>query len=262
MFIDSHCHLDKLDLSLNQGSLASLLANCEERDVKRVLSVCVGLDEFDNMYQMIEPFEQVDASLGIHPLHLKTQQDIATVDSLIELINKHPKVVAIGETGLDYFYDESTKQLQTESFINHLKAGALLNLPLIIHTRQAREDTIDLIKAHGGAAGGVLHCFTESLEMAQQAIELNYYISISGIVTFKNSLELKEVVRQLPLEKLLIETDSPYLAPVPYRGKQNQPKYVVEVAQYIADLKGIKVQQLAEITTENYHRLFGKSLRV
>ena len=259
MFIDSHCHLDKLDLSLNQGSLASLLKNCEERDVKRVLSVCVGLDEFDNMYQMIKPFEQVDASLGIHPLHLKTQNHLASVETLVELINKHPKVVAIGETGLDYFYDETTKELQIESFINHLKAGAQLSMPLIIHTRQARQDTLDLIAAYGGSAGGVLHCFTESIEMAQQAIEFNYSISISGIVTFKNSHELKEVVKQLPLEKLLIETDAPYLAPVPYRGKQNQPKYVVEVAQYIADLKGIRVEQLAEITTENYYRLFHKS---
>ena len=259
MFIDSHCHLDKLDLSLNQGSLASLIENCEARGVKRILSVCVGLDEFDNMYQMIKAFDQVDASLGIHPLHLKTQDDVASVDSLIELINQHPKVVAIGETGLDYYYDESTKALQAESFVNHLKAGAQLNLPLIIHTRQARQDTLDLIAAHGGSAGGVLHCFTESLEMAQKAMEFNYSISISGIVTFKNSHELKEVVKQLPLDKLLIETDAPYLAPVPYRGKQNQPKYVVEVAQYIADLKGIRIEQLAEITTDNYYRLFGKS---
>ena len=160
---------------------------------------------------------------------------------------------------MDYFYDSERRDLQKQSFINHLKAGVELDLPVIVHTRGARADTIELISEYSGSAAGVLHCFTESLEMAQQAIELGYMISISGIVTFKNSKELKEVVRQLPLESILIETDAPYLAPVPYRGKQNQPKYVVEVAQYIADLKGVSLQEMAEISSENYYRLFKKS---
>jgi len=256
MLIDSHCHLDKLDLDEHQGSLANLLTQCSERDISRMLCVSVDLQDFAKMYQQIAPFPQVDASLGVHPLHVKTPADIASVEQLVELVKKHNKVVAVGETGLDYFYDAQSKAVQRQSFIHHLQAGNVLNMPIIVHTRDAREETIELIDAHGGKAAGVLHCFTESLDMAHQAIELGYLISISGIVTFKNSKALQDVVRALPLEKLLVETDSPYLAPVPYRGKQNLPKYVVEVAQCVADIKGVALQEVARVTTENYYGLF------
>jgi TatD DNase family protein len=211
------------------------------------------------MYQQIGDFAQIDASLGVHPLQVKTAADLASVEQLVYLVSQHDKVVAIGESGLDYYYDETTKELQQLSFINHLQVGAKLNMPVIVHTRDAREDTLELIARHGGKAAGVLHCFTESLEMAIQAIDLGYMISISGIVTFKNAAELKEVVRQLPLDKILIETDSPYLAPVPFRGKQNLPKYLVEVAQYVADLKGISIEALADITSQNYYQLCSRS---
>lgn len=261
MFIDSHCHLDKLDLVDYNHSLENLLAASAASNVCKMLCVSTSLASFSTMYKQIKPFSQIDSSMGVHPLEVKCPADVASVEQLISLAKDHHKVVAIGESGLDYYYDSDNKEVQKQSFINHLKVGTALDLPVIVHTRQAREDTIDLIDSHGGGAAGVLHCFTESLEMAQQAIELDYMISISGIVTFKNSSELKAVVKALPLERILIETDAPYLAPMPYRGKQNQPKYVVEVAQYIADLKCVSLAELAEITTDNYYSLFKNSHR-
>ena len=169
-------------------------------------------------------------------------------------------MVALGESGLDYYYSKDDKQLQQESFIVHLQAAAKAKLPVIVHTRDAREDTLRLIKEHSHeASAGVLHCFTESWEMAKQAIEMNYMISISGIVTFKKADELREVVRNIPMDRLLVETDSPYLAPVPHRGKPNEPQYVRDVAEYIAELKGISFEALATITTDNFYRLFPKA---
>ncbi|MEH6442537.1 MAG: TatD family hydrolase [Oceanospirillaceae bacterium] len=259
MFIDSHCHLDKLDLADYAGSFAQLLAATKHSKVNKMLCVSISLEDFAAMYQLVAGYSQIDVSMGVHPLHVKDAANIASVDKLLEMALEYKKVVAIGETGLDYFYDAQSKELQQQSFANHLIAAKSLDLPVIVHTRNAREDTLALIKEHGGQAGGVLHCFTESLAMAKKAIELNYLISISGIVTFKNSTELQDIVKSIPLDKLLIETDSPYLAPVPFRGKQNQPKYVVEVAQFIADLKGISVSKLADITSENYYTLFTKS---
>lgn len=259
MYIDSHCHLDKLDLADYAGSLAQLLAATNHSKVSKMLCVSICLEDFEPMYQLVAAYSQIDVSMGVHPLHVKDAANIVRVAELLEMAPKYKKVVAIGETGLDYFYDAQSKEIQQESFSNHLMAAANLDLPVIVHTRNAREDTLALIKEHGGQAGGVLHCFTESLAMAKAAIDLNYMISISGIVTFKNSTELQDIVKAIPLDKLLIETDSPYLAPVPFRGKQNQPKYVVQVAQFIADLKGISVSKLAEITSENYYTLFTKS---
>lgn len=172
----------------------------------------------------------------------------------------HPRVVALGETGLDYHYSRDSAEIQRSSFAAHLRAAAELRLPLIVHTREAREDTLDLIRAHGNPeVGGVLHCFTESWNMARQAIDLGYYISISGIVTFNSAAELRDVVRQVPLERLLVETDSPYLAPVPHRGKPNQPAYVREVAEFVAQLKGVTLEELAKVTTENFYRLFKRA---
>src|SRR5690606_14761809 len=166
-------------------------------------------------------------------------------------------VVAIGETGLDYYYSQDRKAAQQESFRVHLQAAAQLRKPVIVHTRDAREDTLALIREAGDSeVGGVLHCFTESWEMARAALDLNYCISFSGIITFKNAEELREVVRRVPLDRLLVETDSPYLAPVPYRGKKNEPKYVREVAQCVADLKGLPLEELARITTANFDGLF------
>lgn len=256
MFIDSHCHLDKLNLALYNHSFDTLLTETQERDIERMLCVSIDLQNFPAMYQLIEKYPQIDASLGVHPLHLKKEEDVPSIDLLVQLATEREKVVAIGETGLDYYYDKESKALQWQSFIHHLEAATILKQPVIIHTRDAREDTLELINKHGGEYGGVLHCFTESLEMAKKALDFNYMISFSGIVTFKNAAVLRDVVKALPLDRILIETDSPYLAPMPYRGKENQPKYVVEVAQCIADLKGITIAELASITRENYFRLF------
>jgi TatD DNase family protein len=180
---------------------------------------------------------------------------VPSVEALVSLAEAD-RVVAIGETGLDNFYSAETLQWQRESFVNHLLAAQQTAKPIIIHTRDARDETIDLLRQYPLPAGGVMHCFTETWEMAQAAIELGFYISFSGIVTFKSAAELREVAKQVPLDRILVETDSPWLAPVPHRGKQNEPQYVREVAQCIAELRGISFEALAEITTQNFHRLF------
>tara|TARA_B110000977_G_scaffold58601_1_gene79674 strand:- start:89 stop:739 length:651 start_codon:yes stop_codon:yes gene_type:complete len=199
-------------------------------------------------------FEGVSASVGVHPMDVGDQ--LADMNELLKLASA-PEVVAIGETGLDYFYTKDSAALQKESFRQHLQLSKSLRKPVVVHTREARADTIEIIKQYGDpAVAGVLHCFTESWEMASQALDLNYYISFSGIVTFKSAAELKEVAKKVPLERLLIETDSPYLAPVPFRGKKNEPKYVVEVAKCIADLRGLALEEIAEITLNNYNNLF------
>lgn len=253
MFIDSHCHLDKLnyqDLHLN---VADVINKSSEVNVTQLLSVGVTLDAFPSMLEMIDGFPQVHASCGVHPLDVESDFDL---DLFYQYAN-HPRVVAIGETGLDYHYQPETAPKQKLRFEQQIEAAVALNKPLIIHTRQAREDTLALLRqGNAQKCGGVIHCFTEDLAFAQAAMELGFYISISGIVTFRQATELKEVVRQLPLDRLLIETDSPYLAPVPYRGKENQPAYVVEVAAYIAQLKGVSLAQVASVTTQNFENLF------
>ena len=193
--------------------------------------------------------------LRVAYIHL-IEKDALNKQQLIDLAS-HDKVVAIGETGLDYYYAKDTHAVQQASFVGHIEVANQLQKPLIIHTRDARSDTINLMKQHNAEnCGGVLHCFTEDWDMAKKAIDMGFYISISGIVTFKNAVELKEVVKQIPLDRLLIETDSPYLAPVPYRGKTNQPAYVEDVAYYISELKGISFNELAKATTENFYSLF------
>ncbi|GGK82182.1 TatD family hydrolase [Amphritea balenae] len=258
MFVDSHCHLDRLDLSTRNNQLQPVLDAAAERNVSRMLCVAIDLQQLPTMFRSIENYPNVFASVGVHPLHV--DQGVPEVSELLALA-KAPKVVALGETGLDYFYQKETIAAQQDSFIHHLQASAQSGLPVIVHTRDAREDTIRILKQHADTdVGGVLHCFTETWEMAKQALDLNYMISFSGIITFRNAAELREVVRQVPLENLLIETDAPYLTPVPYRGKPNEPQYVVEVAQCVADIKGVSVEQVAEVTSANFDRLFNKAV--
>ncbi len=253
MFVDSHCHLDKLDYQDLHTDIGDVIEKAKQANVKQLLSVGVTLDSFPNMLEMITPFDNVHASCGVHPLDVESDFSLEVFHEYA----KHPKVVAIGETGLDYHYQPETADLQKLRFCQQIETAVALNKPLIIHTRNAREDTLSLLR-QGGAerCGGVIHCFTEDLPFAEAAMELGFYISISGIVTFRQATELKEVVKALPIERLLIETDSPYLAPVPHRGKQNQPAYVVEVAAYIAQLKGCSLAEVAEKTTQNYQDLF------
>lgn len=258
MLVDSHCHLDRLKLDKYDGDLTRALQAARDAGVGKMLCVGISLDNREAVTSLAESFDDVVASVGVHPLDVES--GLATEAQLVSW-GQHPKVVAIGESGLDYYYSDESKLIQQESFAVHLRAAAQAQLPVIVHTRDARQDTLDLIAEHGSQeSAGVLHCFTESWEMAKAAMDMNYYVSLSGIVTFKNAEELREVARKMPLDRLLVETDSPYLAPIPYRGKPNEPAYVREVAQFVADLKGISFDKLCEITGDNFHRLFSKAL--
>lgn len=259
MLVDSHCHLDRLNLDKYENGLDEAVAAAKERGISHMLCVCISEENKDAVVEIAQRYEGISASVGIHPSDVK--EEVISKDDL-RAWSEESKVVAIGETGLDYYYTSDFAAQQQESFIRHLSVASEKKLPVIVHTRQAREDTIALIKSHGDLeSAGVLHCFTETWDMAKQALDLNYYISISGIVTFKNALELKEVARKIPAERILVETDSPYLAPVPYRGKPNEPKYVREVAEYVAELRGVSYSELAEQTSENFFRLFPKAVR-
>lgn len=259
MYVDSHCHLDKIDPQKIGLELPQIIDAARASDVQHMLCVCVTLEDYDAMQSAVAGYRDVSVSCGVHPLYVQdSQTPVDEVASRLRQLAADKRVVAIGETGLDYFYHPESKELQQKNFAAHIEVAQELDKPLIIHTRDAREDTIRLLK-EGGAqqSGGVLHCFTESLEMAQQAIdELGFYISISGIASFANAKELREVVKALPLERLLIETDSPWLAPVPHRGKQNQPAYVVDVAKCVADVKGVTLDEVAATTTANFYKLF------
>ncbi|ODS24505.1 hydrolase TatD [Candidatus Endobugula sertula] len=257
MFVDSHCHLDRLQLEAYDNQLAAAIDAATARGIQQFLCVGISVNNRQAVVDIAEKYPSVVSSVGVHPLDVK--EGLATGEELIQW-SQHPKVVALGETGLDYYYSEEEKVLQQESFVIHLEAAARVQLPVIVHTRDARDDTLALIKKYGSeSSAGVLHCFTENWDMARRAMDMNYFISVSGIVTFKNANALREVVKQIPMDRLLIETDSPYLAPVPYRGKPNEPKYIKEVAEYIAALRGISLVELADITSANFYRLFNKA---
>jgi TatD DNase family protein len=254
MFIDSHCHLDRLKLEKYEDGLDGAIAAASELQVSEMLCVAIDLEHIEQVLGIAERYPNIYASVGVHPSSYDGEEP--SVERLVELAAR-PKVVAIGETGLDYYYSEHKKELQQNRFRNHLEASKLTGKPVIVHTRDAKEDTLAIIDQHGDPnIAGVLHCFTEDLDMALRAIEMGYFISFSGIVTFKNAVELQEVAKAIPLEHMLIETDSPYLAPVPFRGKPNEPKYVPKVAEFIASLRGVSVEAIAEQTSANFHRLF------
>lgn len=260
--VDSHCHLDRIDLKPYDGNLGLAIQAAKEQGVSHMLCVCISEENKQAVLDIAQHHKQVFASVGVHPCDTVTDlKDVVSVDTLMAWADAE-KVIAIGETGLDYYHTLDNVSVQQESFKHHLLASAELGLPTIVHTRQAREDTIEYIKRYGNSdVAGVLHCFTENWEMASQALDLNYYISISGIVTFRNATELREVVRRVPLDRLLIETDSPYLAPVPHRGKPNEPKHVVLVRDYIAELLDIDPAVVAQQTTDNFFRLFASAQR-
>lgn len=252
MFIDSHCHLDRLDFNKLEKDLPQVLDFARSRGVKHFLCVGVDLETLPQVLAVAEQYDDVSASVGVHPLHSDSLEP--EILQLKELA-KHPKVIAIGETGLDYHYPLETPDDQQRRFRKHIQASNECKKPLIVHTRAARADTIRILKEEQAHAG-VLHCFTEDLAMAEAAIELGFYISFSGIVSFASAKELREVAQKIPLESMLIETDSPWLAPVPYRGKTNQPAYVADVAQVIAELRNISVAEVGEKTSRNFQRLF------
>jgi len=253
MFVDSHCHLNFPEL---RNNLDDILLNMQKNKVTHALCVSVEMDKFSEIDELSQAHENLYASIGVHPDY----EDIVepSIEELVSIASK-TKVVAIGETGLDYFRLKGDLEWQRERFRKHIRAANESHLPLIVHTREAREDTIQILKEElAPGTRGVLHCFTETYEMAMQAIELDFFISFSGIVTFKNAIDLKETAKKLPLERMLIETDSPYLAPVPFRGKTNDPSKVIHVAEEISRLKDIPIETIAEVTSANFFNLFNK----
>jgi len=255
MFIDSHCHLDFPEF---QTRLPEVLSNMASSKVSHALCVSVDIPDFPNVKKLAEDHPHLYASVGVHPDYEDTPEP--SFEFLVEEA-KHPKIIAIGETGLDYYRmgDRSYESMewQRERFRTHIRAAIESRKPLIIHTRAASEDTIRILKEEGAQKiGGVMHCFTESLAVAEQAMELGFYISFSGIVTFKSAKDLQETCKQVPLERMLIETDSPYLAPIPYRGKTNEPAWVAQVGEFIAELKGVSVDALARQTSDNFYQCF------
>jgi TatD DNase family protein len=251
MLVDSHCHIPMLgkEMDVNQ-----VIANAKALGVEHMLCVSVDLETYPEILSLAEQHERIYASVGVHP-NTRMQEEVSQ-ETLVELAS-NDDVIAIGETGLDYFRSEGNLEWQRDRFRTHIKAAKSVNKPLIIHTRNVGEDITRILKEEGAdEVGGVMHCFVEDWETAQKAMEMNFYISFSGIVTFKNAKEVQEVAKQVPLERMLVETDSPYLTPMPYRGKPNQPGYTRYVAEFIAELKGISFEQVAEQTTANFFNLF------
>lgn len=253
MYIDSHCHLDRLDLARLGTTLEGALDAARARGVGHFLCIGVDLESLPAVLAVAEANADVSASVGVHPLHLDSLEP--EIERLVELA-AHPRVVAIGETGLDYHYDQEQPADQQRRFRKHIEAARRTGKPLVVHTRAARSDTIAILREEGAGAG-VLHCFTEDWDTAKAVLDLGFYISFSGIVTFANAADLREVARRVPADRLLIETDSPWLAPVPYRGKTNQPAYVVDVARAVAELRGLSPEALGDLTSANFRRLFG-----
>ena len=253
MYVDSHCHLDFPELAHN---LPDILGRMAQNQVSHALVVSVNLPDWPRLLELVQPHPNLYASVGVHPDYEDTPEP--SVEQLAELAES-PKVVAIGETGLDYFRLSEPLEWQRERFRTHIRASRASGLPLIIHTRQASKDTLRIMKEEGAEEyGGVMHCFTESWDVARAAMDMNFYISLSGIVTFKKAQDLQDLACKIPLDRLLIETDSPYLAPVPYRGKLNDPSKVMHVAEKIADLRGVSAEEIGRRTTENFFRLFNK----
>lgn len=252
--VDSHCHLDRLDHEKLGADLDQVYAQARQLGVSHMLCVAINMELWPGMMALVEKAENVYASVGVHPSEEGGHDP--SVEELIKLA-AHPKVIAIGETGLDYFHCKGDVEWQRDRFRRHIAAARATGKPLIVHSRDAQPDTLDILEEEGAASvGGVMHCFVDDWESAQRAIELNFYISFSGIVTFKTATALKEVAQQVPLEWMLVETDSPYLTPMPYRGKTNQPGYTRYVAEHIAELRGESLETIARMTTENFFRLF------
>jgi len=250
--VDSHCHINFDELAQR---LPEILQNAEDNDISHMLCVSVNLEDFPQVQSLAHKYGHIFASVGVHPCYQDVKEP--TEQELIE-IAQDPKIVAIGETGLDYFrVEDQNMDWQRERFVRHINAAKEVNKPLIIHTRNASEDTMRILKEEGAdQCRGVMHCFAEDWDVAKKALDLGFYISFSGIVTFKSATTVQEVARKCPIDRVLVETDSPYLAPVPLRGKTNEPAYVRHTAQFVADLKSMPLEQLAQQTTDNFFELF------
>jgi TatD DNase family protein len=255
MLVDSHCHLDFPDFA---DELDDVVARAGDAGVARMVTICTRVREFPKILAVAERFDNIWCSVGLHP-HSAAEEPELTVERLVELA-ANPKVVGIGETGLDYYYDKSPRDVQQAQFRKHIAAARQTGLPLIVHTRDADEDMAAILREEmaAGAFTGVLHCFTSSRWLADAAVELGLYISLSGIVTFRNAEDLRLTAQAMPPERLLVETDAPFLAPIPHRGKRNEPAFVADTVARVGELIGLSADEVAALTTENFHRLFAR----
>ncbi len=259
--VDTHCHLDLIE---KQGiAFDEIIQNSLQHNVKILQTICTRISEIDDLLKYTRLHDFIYASVGIHPCNVNEQPKI-TAAEILEICAKNPKIIGIGETGLDYYHDKSAIPLQKTSFLEHIKASQENDLPVIIHSRDADLDMIEILLSEqkNKKFPALLHCFSSSKDLAKKALDLGIYISISGIVTFKNASELQEIVKYLPLESLLVETDSPYLAPVPFRGKTNQPAFTKHVVEFIAQLKGLDVAEVIDQTSENFFAIFKKAKKL
>ena len=254
MFVDSHCHLDCIELADFDNNFATMIQGCETAGVEHMLCVSIDMDRYQQMVELVSPYPNISISVGVHPMADEKQS--LDAEGLHQLASAN-RVVAIGETGLDYFYHKGERRWQQERFRMHLQVAVAQQKPVIIHTRDAGDDTLAILKdEHADRCRGVIHCFTETQDFARAALDLDFMISFSGITTFKNAANLREVARYIPEDSILIETDSPYLAPVPHRGKQNWPALVPHVAECLAEVRNTSVEHIAELTRNNFYRLF------
>lgn len=256
MLIDSHCHLDFPDFAEERDEV---IARARRAGVARMVTISTRISRFDQIREIAEAYDEVYCTVGVHPHQAAEEQAVTSVERLVEL-SRHPKVVGIGESGLDYFYDNSPRDIQQAGFRMHAQACRETDLPIVVHTRDADEDTARILKEEGAGQGlrGVLHCFSSGRDLAEQALDFGFYISLSGIVTFKRSEELRDIVRSVPLDRILVETDAPFLAPIPKRGKRNEPAFVAHTAAAVAEVKGVTLEELAARTTRNFLTLFSR----
>ena len=258
MLVDSHCHLD---FDVFDEDRDETIQRARDAGIGTMVTICTRVTRFDEIRAIAEANDDIWCSVGIHP-HQAEEEPVVTVEDLVSRA-QHPKVVGIGETGLDYFYDNSPRDLQKTSFRTHIAAARETGLPLIVHTRDADADMADILEdeMRKGAFTGVLHCFSSGAELAKRALDIGFYVSLSGIVTFKNAKDLRQIVLDVPADRILVETDSPFLAPIPNRGKRNEPSFVVHTAARVAELKNLKNDELSDISTDNFFRLFNKTAR-
>ena len=256
--VDTHCHLDLIEEK--DIDIAEALKNCEEKNVKILQTICTKISAIEKILKYTTSNPNIYASVGLHPCNVSVEE-FRTASQILEICQKNHKIIGIGETGLDYYHDLSQVELQKKSFLEHIEASTKSDLPLIIHSRNADNDMMEILKntQKNQQFPALLHCFSSSPELARCALDLGIYISIAGIVTFKNAEELQKIVKEIPLEFLLIETDSHYLAPMPHRGKTNQPAFTFYVAEFIAKLKNLEVENVIEQTTKNFHKIFKKA---
>ena len=254
MIIDSHCHLDYPDL---HDQLENVLKRAKVNQVDKLLTICTTLNSFEKIKTIIKKYKNIYGTFGIHPHEVKNFLNV-NFDYIVKCKNENNKIIGIGETGLDYYYNHSDRKIQKKSFVEHIRAASKLNIPIIVHSRNAEADTFDILNEEkkNSKIKVLIHCFTGSYDFAKKLIDINCYISVSGIITFKNSSELADTVSEIPLENLLIETDAPYLSPVPYRGKTNEPSYIIHTIQKLAQIKKVSRDKIIESTTNNFRELF------